>query len=88
MNVPLKRMAAIEKRLDAIEKFVAQAGRDKSDEEASPTVFCSYCDKNQYEVRKLIAGHGGAFICDECVLVCVGMCMAAAPVTTKEAVKA
>ncbi|ODS55431.1 MAG: hypothetical protein ABS36_09700 [Acidobacteria bacterium SCN 69-37] len=33
---------------------------------------CSFCNKAQAEVRKLIAGPS-AFICDECVNVCVEM---------------
>jgi ATP-dependent Clp protease ATP-binding subunit ClpX len=32
-------------------------------------LFCSFCGKNQHEVRKLIAGPT-AFICDECVELC------------------
>jgi ATP-dependent Clp protease ATP-binding subunit ClpX len=34
------------------------------------TVRCSFCNKAQGQVRKLIAGPGGAYICDECVEVC------------------
>jgi ATP-dependent Clp protease ATP-binding subunit ClpX len=33
------------------------------------TLFCSFCGKNQHEVRKLIAGPT-VFICDECVDLC------------------
>lgn len=31
---------------------------------------CSFCGKNQDQVKKLIAGPDGAFICDECVEIC------------------
>ena len=31
---------------------------------------CSFCNKPQTQVRKLISGPNGAFICDECVEVC------------------
>ena len=31
---------------------------------------CSFCGKTQDQVRKLIAGPNGAYICDECVDVC------------------
>ena len=34
------------------------------------TVRCSFCNKPQSQVRKLIAGPNGAYICDECVDVC------------------
>ena len=33
-------------------------------------VRCSFCNKTQSQVRKLIAGPNGAYICDECVDVC------------------
>ncbi len=34
---------------------------------------CSFCGKSQDEVRKLIAGPNGVFICNECVDICVGI---------------
>ena len=33
-------------------------------------VRCSFCNKPQSQVRKLIAGPGGVYICDECIDVC------------------
>ena len=33
-------------------------------------VRCSFCQKTEDQVRKLIAGPNGAFICDECVGIC------------------
>ena len=33
-------------------------------------VRCSFCNKTQAQVKKLIAGPNGAYICDECVDVC------------------
>ena len=33
-------------------------------------VRCSFCNKTQAQVRKLIAGPDGAYICDECVGIC------------------
>ena len=32
-------------------------------------LFCSFCGKNQNEVKKLIAGPS-VYICDECVSLC------------------
>jgi ATP-dependent Clp protease ATP-binding subunit ClpX len=32
--------------------------------------FCSFCGKSHNEVRKMIAGPAGVFICDSCVTVC------------------
>lgn len=34
---------------------------------------CSFCGKTEDQVRRLIAGPGGAFICDECVEICAGI---------------
>jgi ATP-dependent Clp protease ATP-binding subunit ClpX len=34
------------------------------------TLYCSFCLKSQHEVKKLVAGLGGVFICDECVGLC------------------
>ena len=33
-------------------------------------VRCSFCNKTQDQVRKLIAGPSGVYICDECVDIC------------------
>ena len=37
---------------------------------ASKMTFCSFCGKSQSEVRKIIAGPAGVYICDSCVDVC------------------
>jgi hypothetical protein len=37
---------------------------------SDPSLRCSFCNKDQNAVRKLIAGQN-ACICDECVAVCV-----------------
>ena len=34
---------------------------------------CSFCGKTEDQVRRLIAGPDGAFICDECGEICAGM---------------
>jgi ATP-dependent Clp protease ATP-binding subunit ClpX len=34
------------------------------------TLYCSFCFKSQYEVKKLISGPGSIFICDECIDLC------------------
>jgi ATP-dependent Clp protease ATP-binding subunit ClpX len=33
---------------------------------------CSFCGRSQFEVKRLIAGDSGVFICDQCILTCVG----------------
>ena len=41
------------------------AGKNSDDR-----VRCSFCNKTQGQVRKLIAGPAGVYICDECVDIC------------------
>ena len=33
-------------------------------------VRCSFCNKSEDQVRKLIAGPEGVYICDECIEIC------------------
>ena len=33
-------------------------------------IRCSFCGKTEDQVRKLIAGPDGAYICDDCVAIC------------------
>ena len=33
-------------------------------------IKCSFCGKRQSQVKKLIAGPSGVYICDECVDIC------------------
>ncbi len=41
-----------------------------NDKTERSTNRCSFCDKSEGEVRQLIAGPPGLFICDECVQLC------------------
>ena len=38
-------------------------------EKSDKLLYCSFCGKNQHEVRKLIAGPS-VFVCDECIALC------------------
>lgn len=42
-------------------------------EKATEKMRCTFCGKSNFDVRKLIAGPT-AFICDECVALCVKIC--------------
>jgi len=42
---------------------------DKKGAPGEKTLYCSFCGKNQREVKKLIAGPS-VFICDECISLC------------------
>jgi ATP-dependent Clp protease ATP-binding subunit ClpX len=56
---------AVEKPAD---KPTENGGQDSATKSAP--LYCSFCGKSQYEVRKLIAGPT-VFICDECVELCM-----------------
>jgi len=47
---------------------VAKKGSDKGSDKYN-NLFCSFCGKNQEEVKKLIAGPS-VYICDECIELC------------------
>ena len=57
---------------------MSEAARDQADTAQATaggalptkTLYCSFCFKSQHDVRKLIAGPAGIFICDECVAIC------------------
>src|SRR5580704_3880390 len=48
------------------EKTMPAAGGSKS----AKTLYCSFCFKSQRQVRTLVSGPAGVFICDECVELC------------------
>jgi hypothetical protein len=55
-------------KIDAVQpRSSAVAGHQ--DPTQQEILYCSFCGKNQHEVRKLIAGPG-VYICDECVDLC------------------
>ncbi|MBM3708473.1 MAG: ATP-dependent Clp protease ATP-binding subunit ClpX, partial [Actinobacteria bacterium] len=41
----------------------------QNDSKKSDFLKCSFCNKSQNQVRKLIAGPG-VYICDECIYLC------------------
>lgn len=65
----LGRALAAETRADKAEVELRRLKPQRGD-----TLHCSFCDKSQHDVKKLIAGPT-VFICDECVLLCVGVCL-------------
>jgi ATP-dependent Clp protease ATP-binding subunit ClpX len=40
---------------------------DSTQQKISPLVRCNFCNRSQAQVKKLIAGPGGVFICDNCI---------------------
>ena len=47
--------------------------KDMADKVKEGKVRCSFCHKTEDQVRKLIAGPDGAYICDECIGICSEM---------------
>jgi hypothetical protein len=45
-------------------------GKKKAKPDSLAALHCSFCNKPQHHVRKLIAGPK-VFICDECVAICI-----------------
>ncbi len=50
-------------------------------------LHCSFCNKSQHEVRKLIAGHSSVFICDECLDLCNDIILEEEQDAAREAVR-
>ena len=46
--------------------------RDKDETRQPRVARCSFCDKTQDQVRRIIAGNG-VYICDECVKLCMSI---------------
>ena len=55
--------------LKAAEPFQKQRGESMAGRN-DDHIRCSFCNKSQAQVRKLIAGPNGVYICDACVDVC------------------
>ena len=51
---------------DSVKEVKFMASRTDS----SKQFRCSFCNKTQDQVRKLVAGPKGVYICDECIEVC------------------
>jgi ATP-dependent Clp protease ATP-binding subunit ClpX len=43
---------------------------DETRNDSGDVLHCSFCDKTQHEVDKLIAGPAGVYVCNECVELC------------------
>jgi len=56
-------------RIDAARPHSGSAAGLKNQAPQAELLYCSFCGKNQHEVRKLVAGPA-VYICDECVDLC------------------
>src|SRR5690554_1014603 len=50
-------------------------------------LHCSFCNKSQHEVRKLIAGPSSVFICDECIDLCNDIILEESQEAARDAVR-
>ena len=57
---------------------------DQTGNSSDKTLYCSFCNKSQHEVKKLIAGHS-VFICDECIDLCNEIIREELPTTESDA---
>jgi ClpX C4-type zinc finger len=48
----------------------APTAQAESSPQQTKTLYCSFCFKSQHQVKMLISGPAGLFICDECVDLC------------------
>ncbi|MFA5702986.1 MAG: ATP-dependent Clp protease ATP-binding subunit ClpX [Advenella sp.] len=60
---------------------------DKNSSSDGKVLHCSFCNKSQDDVRKLISGPGSIFICDECIELCNEIIRDSAHEDAREAIK-
>ncbi len=60
---------------------------DKKTSSNDKVLHCSFCNKNQDEVLKLIAGASSVFICDECIELCQDIIREESAEAARDAVK-
>ena len=59
---------------------------DKKGSAPTKTLYCSFCNKSQHEVRKLIAGPS-VFVCDECIDLCNDIIREEAQAQARESIR-
>ena len=59
---------------------------DKKGSAPTRTLYCSFCNKSQHEVRKLIAGPS-VFVCDECIDLCNDIIREEAQAQARESIR-
>ena len=59
---------------------------DKKASAPTKTLYCSFCNKSQHEVRKLIAGPS-VFVCDECIDLCNDIIREEAQAQARESIR-
>ena len=69
VSADAEEIAEVRAESAGAEDLLEDSASKSADDDASQLLRCSFCDKDQNEVRKLIAGPS-VFICDECVEVC------------------
>jgi len=53
--------------------------RRRRHQDEGPPRTCSFCGREQRQVRKLVAGPGGVYICDPCIMAAVGVSSSGRP---------
>jgi DNA-binding transcriptional MerR regulator len=68
-----ERMAAYRQALvllSTLDEEYKRSGEERHMDRQSKPYQCSFCGKDNAEVRRMIAGPNGVFICDECITKC------------------
>lgn len=71
-GVAAQALAELGVTVDALQHAITRARDTPLGSADAPLgeLLCSFCGKRQREVKKVIAGPGRVYICDECVEVC------------------
>lgn len=72
----IERIDGYRQALRLLDTLEAPDARKEGNMTAPPlpnVIHCSFCGKGSKEVRRMIAGPNGVFICDECVGLCNGI---------------
>jgi predicted SprT family Zn-dependent metalloprotease len=66
----LEEYERVLERLPTADEWCRNTGKDRRMDQEGTTYRCSFCDKENQHVRRMIAGRNGVTICDECVTRC------------------
>jgi hypothetical protein len=54
---------------EGAESYVSGKEDEHQETGSASTLFCSFCNKGNFEVQSLVAGND-SYICDECIVMC------------------
>jgi predicted SprT family Zn-dependent metalloprotease len=66
----LEEYQRVLERLPTADDWCRSTRKERRMDQEGTTYRCSFCDKENQQVRRMIAGRNGVAICDECVSRC------------------